>query len=198
MRKSMLDALFPKTRQAILSAILLRPDKAWYLTDLANHLDLTPSSLQRELAALTEAQILTSRKEGNRVYYKANLALPGIEDLQSLFIKTAGITDIVKSGLRNFLTESDVAFIYGSLARGESIATSDVDVMIVGDLKLSAMASALKKLENTLEREVSVTIYSHSEFLQKTKKDDAFIKTVLKDKKIFLKGNELELEKMAQ
>lgn len=196
MRKSILDALFPKTRQAVLSATLLRPDKWWYLTDLANHLDVTPSSLQRELAALTDAQILTTRKEGNRVYYIANLGCPGIEELQSLFIKTSGIADVLKSGLRSFLADSDIAFIYGSLARGEEIATSDVDLMIVGDLKISEMASALKKIEKSLDREVSITLYSPEEFALKIKSSDAFIKTVLKDKKIFLKGNKLELEKM--
>lgn len=194
MRKSILDALFPKTRQAVLSAFLLQPDKWWYLSDLAGHLGLTPSSLQRELASLSEVQLLESRKEGNRVYYKANLSSPGISELQSLLIKTAGVADLLKATLKNFLEDISFAFIYGSLARAESIATSDVDLMLVGDIKLSAIAGALKKAEKSLGREVNPTIYSRREFVRKLKEGDSFIKTVMRDQKIILKGNESELE----
>jgi len=197
MRKSVLDALFPKTRQSILTACLLQPEKWWYLSDLAGHLDLTPSSLQRELASLTDAQILESRKEGNRVYYKANLACPGMQELQSLLIKTSGVVDLLKSTLKSFLRDADLAFIYGSLARGELGAKSDVDLMVIGDVKLSQMASALKKSEKSLGREVNVTIYSRREYERKIRDGDAFLQTVMSDKKIFLKGTEIELEELA-
>lgn len=198
MRKSFLDALFPKIRQSVLTACLMEPEKWWYLSDLANHLDLTPSSLQRELASLTEAQILESRKEGNRVYYKARLSSPGVLELQALLIKTSGVVDLLKGNLKNFLKESDSAFIFGSLARGELGAKSDVDLMLIGDLKLSQIASALKKSEKSLGREVNATIYSRREFQKKSKGGDAFIQTVMSDQKIFLKGDADELEELAQ
>ena len=197
MRKSILDALFPKTRQAVLAAYLLHPDKWWYLSDLANHLSLTPSSLQRELASLSEVQLLESRKEGNRIYYKANLSNPCVSDLQSLLIKTSGVADILKSALRFFSDTLDFAFIYGSLARGGAIAKSDVDLMLIGDLKLSKIAGHLKKSEKSLGREVNATIYTSREFGRKVKEGDSFLNTVLRDKKIFLKGNDSELEAMA-
>lgn len=198
MRKSFLDALFPKTRQLVLSACMLHPDKWWYLSDLANHLKLTPSSLQRELASLTEAQILESRKEGNRVYYKANLSSLGFQELQSLLIKTVGVADQLKAALKSFLNDVDFAFIYGSLARGEVTTGSDIDLMLVGDLKLSQIANALKKSEKSLGREVNATLYSRNEFQQKLKDGNAFIKTVMIDKKIFLKGSENELKTLAK
>lgn len=198
MRRSLINVLFPKTRQAILTACLLRPDKWWYLSDLSAHLNVTPSTLQRELASLTAATLLETRKDGNRVYYKANLDCPGIEDLQSLLIKTVGVADIVSASLKGFLEKIDFAFIYGSLARGEEIATSDVDVFLVGEIKMSQISGAISKTEKTLGREINPTIFSKREFLFKMKNKDSFVKTVLDDKKIFLKGSEVELKTLDQ
>lgn len=196
MRKPIIDALFSRTRQAVMKACFLQPDKWWYMSDLANHLGLTPSSLQRELASLTEAQLLESKKEGNRVYYKANLSSPVVNDLQSILIKTVGVADVLSSALKSFLSKVDFAFIYGSLARGEAIAISDVDLMLIGDIKLSQIASVLKSAEKALGREVNATIYTPGEFARKVKARDSFIDTVMRDKKIVLKGSQSELEAM--
>ncbi len=194
MRKSLIDALFSKIRQAVLSACILHPDKWWYLSDLAKHLGVTPSSLQRELASFASAQLLESRKDGNRVYYKANLSAPGLAELQSLFIKTIGLTDILRNSLKSYLQRAEVIFIYGSLARAEEVATSDVDLMIIGDIKLSEIAGVLRKSEKTLGRDVNATVYTTKEFAQKLKQGDSFIRTVLREEKIFLKGSLVELE----
>ena len=72
MRKSTIDAIISKTKQRILSATLLKPDKWWYLSDLAKNLKTSPSSLQRDLLKLTDAGVLKKRQEGNRTYYRAN------------------------------------------------------------------------------------------------------------------------------
>lgn len=197
MRKSSLDALFPKTRQSVLSACLLRPEKWWYLSDLAQYLRLTPSSLQRELAALSAAGILEVKREGNRVYYKANMAWPASQELQALFIKTVGIADAVRVALKNFIGHLDFAFIYGSFARVEAIASSDIDLMLVGHLKLSELSPFLKKAEKQLARPINPTIYTKNDFTTKLQAKDSFLKTVVSDKKIFLKGSESELKSLA-
>ncbi|MEK7357958.1 MAG: nucleotidyltransferase domain-containing protein, partial [Bdellovibrionota bacterium] len=131
---------------------------------------------------------------GNRVYYKANLSAPGLAELQSLFIKTIGLTDILRNSLKSYLQRAEVIFIYGSLARAEEVATSDVDLMIIGDIKLSEIAGVLRKSEKTLGRDVNATVYTTKEFAQKLKQGDSFIRTVLREEKIFLKGSLVELE----
>jgi len=198
MRKPTLDALFPRTRQAILSAILLRPDKWWYLTDLAKHIGVSPSSLQRELPSLANSDLLISRKDGNRIYYKINPDCPIVAELQGIFVKTSGIADVIKSCLKKFIGKIEIAFVYGSVARMEELSTSDVDLMIIGDVRLTELVPGLKRAEKTLGREVNPTIYSPQEFLQRHKKGDSFINTVLSDGKIFLKGNHSELEALAR
>ena len=84
MRKNnMLDALLPRTRRKILATLLLSPERRWYLSDLAQHLKVTPSSLQRELASLAEAGIFCREADGNRVYYQANPSHPLLPDRAS-------------------------------------------------------------------------------------------------------------------
>ena len=197
MRKSSLDALFPKTRQSVLSACLLHPEKWWYLSDLAQFLHLTPSSLQRELAALSTSGVLEVKREGNRVYYKANMGWPASQELQALFIKTVGIADVVKVTIKKFIEHLEFAFIYGSFARGEAIASSDIDLMLIGNLRLSDLSPFLKKAEKQLARPINPTIYTEKEFATKLQAKDGFLKTVLNDKKIFLKGSENELKSLA-
>ena len=197
MRKYVLDALFPRTRQAILSAVLLRPDKWWYLTDLAKHLGVSPSSLQRELVSLVNGDLLISRRDGKRVYYKINQDCPIVEELQTIFVKTSGIADVIKSCLNSFGDKIEIAFVYGSVARMEELSSSDVDLMIIGDVGLADLVPDLRRAEKDLGREVNPTIYSSEEFLRRRKEGDSFISTVLSDQKIFLKGNDSELEAVA-
>ena len=94
-----LDALFPRTRKDILVALFMNPEHSWSLSDLADHLSLTPSSLQRELARLTESGILTLTRDGRRTFYRPNPDSPITEDLNSLCQKTAGIVPTLNGEL---------------------------------------------------------------------------------------------------
>lgn len=194
MRNKLLDALFPRTRQNILAALLLSPERRWYLSDLAQHLHVPPSSLQREMASLTEASILCREANGNRVYYSANAAHPLLPELQSLFVKTIGLADKVRDALEPFWDQIEMAFIFGSFARGERTAQSDVDVLIVGSVRSADLALPLRELERTLQVPVNVTHYTAAEFYDKQQKESHFLQTVLQGRKIFLKGAEHELE----
>ena len=194
MRKNnMLDALFPRTRQNILATLLLSPERRWYLSDLAQHLQVLPSSLQRELASLAAADILCREADGNRVYYQANPAYPLLPELQSILAKTAGLADKVKEALKPFAEEIDLAFIYGSVARGERTAHSDVDVLLVGSVGMADLALPLRELEQALQIPVNVTHFTQTEFRDKWAGNNHFLRTVLRGQKIFLKGSEHEL-----
>jgi hypothetical protein len=72
---SSLDALLPKTRQGILAATLVQPEKAWYVSELARRMEVPPSSLQRELQDLTDACILKGHRQGGTAA-PAVLAVP--------------------------------------------------------------------------------------------------------------------------
>jgi len=198
MRKSnrLVDSLFSKTRQSLLATLLLSPDKWWFLSDIAKHLGKTPSTLQRELSSLNESGILEKRIDGKRVYYRADAECPILKELQSLLLKTVGLVDEINFQLRSIYKNVEFAFIFGSIAKGEELSSSDVDLMIIGDIKLTDMALKLKKMEKKLLREINPVIYSISEFEKKLREKDHFLTSVVEEKKLFLKGKDEYLERV--
>jgi DNA-binding transcriptional ArsR family regulator len=198
MRKSRaLDVLFPRIRQALLAATVLHPDRWWYLSDLATHLGVRPSSLQRELAALVEAGILRRRRDGNRVYFQPNPDCPFLPDLQGLLVKTAGVVDTLREVLSRFANRIDCAFVYGSMARAEELASSDVDLMLIGQVGLADITPALRRAEGRLGRAVNPTLYTREEFGTKLRAGHYFLNAVLDGEKLFVLGDPHELAAIA-
>ena len=193
MRK-LADALFPKTRQRVLAATLIHPKKWWYLSDLARHLSVSPSSLQRELVSLVDSGILERREEAGSVYFKPDANCPIFSELQSIIIKTAGVTDRVSEVFKGLKKKIDVAFIYGSFASQTEIATSDIDLMVIGTLGLSDLSPKLERLEKTLGREVNPTVYSPREFA--STRDGHFLSKVMAGPKIFIIGSDDDLGRL--
>jgi predicted nucleotidyltransferase len=197
MRKpTALAALFPTIRGDVLVATLTQPDKWWYLSELAAFLRTTPSSLQREMRALVHGGILESRREGTRAYFKAATASPLFPELRGLIEKTAGVVPTLRDALRPFETRIASAFVYGSIARGQEHAQSDVDLLVVSDLGLADLAPALRKAEDRLGREVNVTSYSKSEFRKKAAAKEHFLSQVLRGPKQFVRADESDLDQL--
>jgi len=192
-----LAALFPAVRQEILAATLLSPERSWYLSELAAHLKTSPSSLQRELEALAKSGILQRRQEGRRIYYRAETASPVFTELRDLFSKTAGVIPLLRSELEAFGPKIMWAAIYGSIARGEERAQSDIDLLIVGPVTLQDLLSALRRVEGQFGREVNVTRYSEEEFRAKRHSGNHFLNAILKSNLITIAGSPDELEKSA-
>jgi predicted nucleotidyltransferase len=180
----------------VLAATLGQPNKWWYLSELADRLGTSPSSLQRELSSLAASGILVHRREGTRAYFKAETQSPVFRDLQQLFEKTAGLASILEQILKPFGNKIQCAFIYGSVARSREHAMSDIDVMVIGRAGLADLSSALRKTEERLGREVNVTAYSPEEFREKIKSRDHFLTAVLRGRRQFVKGGHTELDEI--
>jgi uncharacterized repeat protein (TIGR03803 family) len=181
-------------RQEVLTATLARPDKWWYLSELADFLHTRPSSLQRELAALVESGILERRRDGRRTYFKAETRSPIYRDLRSIFEKTVGLIPTLGIALRPFESTVACAFVYGSMAGRSERATSDVDLMVIGSVGLAELSPSLRKAEKRLGREINVTNYSVEEFRKKVAQGDHFLTTVLKGGLEFVKGEHESLK----
>ncbi len=189
-----LEALFPKTRERVLAATMTQPDKWWFLSELAEYLGTTPSSLQRELSALADTGILEQRRDGNRAYFRAQKRSPIYPELRSIFEKTAGIIPTIQTAVARFGDKILCSFVYGSVARAQENATSDIDLMVIGNIGLAELTPVLRKAERALGRELNATVYSVDEFRDRVKKNDHFLSTVLKRPKQFVKGSERELD----
>jgi predicted nucleotidyltransferase len=192
-----LDALISRTKQQILAATLLQPERSWYLMELARHLHVRASSLQRELRLLTEAGFLKRHQNGNRVYYQADAACPIRQELALILAKTLGIVDVLRKSLRPIQGRIEVAFVFGSVATSSERSTSDIDVMMIGAAPLSEVAPVIRKSEEELGRAVNPTVYSPAEFRRRIQEEAHFLKTVLGEKRLFVIGTQDDLEKLA-
>jgi predicted nucleotidyltransferase len=197
MRKARaLATLFPTLRGELLAATLSRPDKWWYLSELAGYLRTTPSSLQRELKALVSGGILQQRRDGTRTYFKADTRSPLFPELQGLIEKTAGLLPTLQQKLAPFRSRIACAFVYGSIARTDEHALSDVDLMVIGDVGVADLAPALRKAESQIGREVNVINYSVREFRKRVAAKDHFLTEVLRGSREFVQGNQRDLDEI--
>ena len=192
-----LDALLPKTRQGILAATLVQPEKAWYASELAQRLGVPSSSLQRELHDLSEAGILKTHKQGRMVYYQANRDSPVFPDLRGLLLKTAGLVDVLAQALKPLSGKVTMAFVYGSIAAGSEDSASDIDLMVVGQVAPEDLALPLRRARESLGREINPTVYTPAEFDKKRKANDPFLKQVLDKPRLVVIANKDELGKVA-
>lgn len=170
-----LDALLPKTRQGLLAATLVQPERSWYVSELARRLGVPSSSLQRELRDLTGAGILKSHRQGRMVYYQANAQSPLFSDLRGLLLKTVGLVDVVADALRPLTPKISLAFIFGSIASGQERSDSDIDLMVIGDVSPVELAVPLRHARKLLGREINPTVYSRIEFAKKRGARDHFL-----------------------
>ncbi|HEY6369602.1 MAG TPA: nucleotidyltransferase domain-containing protein [Candidatus Sulfotelmatobacter sp.] len=95
---------------------------------------------------------------------KAETRSPIFRERRSIFEKTVGLVPTLRVALQPFANKIACAFVYGSIARREEHATSDVDLMVIGTVGLWDLAPSLRKAEERLGREVNVTNYSVDEF----------------------------------
>jgi uncharacterized protein len=190
--------LFGKTRRAILALLYSHVDESFYLRQLARLASAGMGATQRELKALVDAGIIIRNVHGQQVYYQANPHSPVFKELKSLVVKTVGVGDVLRTTLASLADRIDVAFIYGSFARGEERKGSDVDVLIVGSVSFAEISSAFISAQETLSREINPTVYSNDEFLSKVRTGHHFLNTLLGSEKLFLIGDNDELERMVE
>lgn len=194
---STLDVLFPRIRHGLLAALLAQPERWWYLSELATHLSTSPSSLQRELRALSASGLISTRREGRRTYFRADESASIFPELRGLFEKTAGIASTLRQLLERFGAKVKVAFIFGSIALKTERGSSDIDLLVVGEIGLLELTPVLREAEKRLNRKVNAVTYSPKEFRAKVRGGDHFIKSVLNRPVEFVKGGQSELGKLA-
>jgi len=185
-----------RTLARLLALFLTHAEKDFYQKELADATGAGLYTVQRELARLEKTGLVTRMPRGNRVYYRANREHPVFEDLKRVVLKTMGLGEALRAALTSLAGRVQVAFIYGSFARGEEAAASDVDVLLVGDLSLREAATVLGPAGRELGREFNPAVYPPDEFRAKAAEGHHFITEVLKGAKIYLVGDERELKRI--
>ena len=185
------DALFPAVRQRVLAVLFGSPDRSFYANELIALARSGTGAVQRELASLLAAGLVTVRDQGNQKHYQANAASPVFAELRGLVLKTVGLADVLRAALAPLEDQVAAAFVYGSVARQQYTAASDVDVLIVSDaLGYAEVFGALEGAAQTLGRTINPTLYTRAELARRRAQDNAFVTRVLDQPRIWLMGDE--------
>jgi DNA-binding transcriptional ArsR family regulator len=192
-KTSIASVLFSGTRQRLLSALLLNWRQPVYAMELAKHLGVRPSTLQRDLAKFTAAGILKMSRSGNRTYFQANEECPVFRELRSLLLKTCGLVDVLHAALAPLASKIKVAAVYGSIATGTETSGSDIDLLIIGSVKMIDLSPLLEKATGKLRRQINPTLYTPEEFSQKARSSH-FVQSVLGKPLLFVIGMNSDLE----
>jgi len=190
--------LFGKTRRQMLAWLYGHPDERFYLRQLARHTGSALGAVQRELQSLSRAGLVTRTVDGRQVYFQANRESPVFPELQQLLLKTVGAVDLIRQALAPIAPLIQIAFIYGSAAKGTVRASSDIDLAVVGSTSFNDVVLALADAQHRLGRDVNPTVYPVDEFRKKVRTGHHFLTTILREPKVFIIGSDHELVRLAE
>lgn len=193
---SLSSLLFGQTRGRILSALYDKPESEFFVRQLARQINGSVGTVQRELATLTDAGLILREDREHQVFYRANRENPVFSELRSLLAKTTGVFHLLDTALAPLAASVEFAFVYGSFARGEETAKSDIDLMVVGDVTLDQMLDQLTSAERELKRPINPTVYAGMDVREKLKSNNHFLKAIQGAPLHFLIGNENEFRQI--
>jgi predicted nucleotidyltransferase len=192
-------ALFSQAQLRVLGLLFGNPNRQFTASEIIRLAQSGSGAVQRELAKLSKAGILSVTESGNRKLYQANRKGPIFRELHGLVTKTVGLTEPLRTALAAYAPRIAVAFVYGSVAKGSDKAGSDIDVMIIGDdLSYGDIYAGLHKAEKTLGRTVNPNIMSPVDWRRRRIRQTPFIERVVRQPKVFLFGSEDELERIGE
>ncbi|MCC5808586.1 MAG: nucleotidyltransferase domain-containing protein [Opitutales bacterium] len=191
-----LETLFPKVRAELLRLLFADPERTLHLREIARLSGLAIGTVQGEVGRLCAAELLLQRRDGNRLYFRANREHPLFPELRGIALKTSGLRAQLTAALDG-LAGVELAFVYGSFAAGTAETGSDIDLMVIGKVGLRKLAPRLREAAETLGREVNPHVIAPASWVAKRDAGDAYVRRVIEEPKIWIKGSDDELARLA-
>ena len=183
------ELLFPnRYRRAMLSMLLMNPERRVHLRELARLTGASPGTLKKELDALTEAGLLNVQRVGNQTHFSANAQHPVYPELSGLIRKTTGLHDVLARALEPLADGVVAAFVFGSVASGTEAAHSDVDLMVIGTASFGEVVNAVYEAQAAIGREINPKVMKREEWQAKRSAGQAFLNEVMHKPKLFILG----------
>lgn len=190
------ELLSSKTRAEVLRVLFGLSSGEVHLREIMRRSGFSINTIQRELGKLERLDLVSVRRNGNRVYYAANAHHPLYSTLRILVLKTNGLAEILRVRLKD--PDINVAFIYGSIAESKEKAASDVDLFVIGSVKLRTLVSKMAGLAEEISREINPFLIKPEDYRNRLATNDHFVTQVLASPRIFVIGGEDELEAMGR
>lgn len=179
-----------KARQRLLGYYFTNPTARHHVRDLAQRLSVDPSNLSKELRRLEHEGLFLSEVSGRQKYFRLNREYALFAEVRGIVAKTIGVVPLLRQSLQPIEGIED-SFLYGSFARNQQDAASDIDLLLIGAPPGRALAEAVHKLERQLGREINYTVLTRKEFNARMARKDAFLAGVWQNRRVsLLSGNE--------
>lgn len=185
----MLEVLFTsKARVKMLEAFLLNKHSEFHTRELARRIGVSAPYVARELRNLSGLGIVIERRQGNMALYKINQTSVIVEDLKRLFLKTESLGAELAATLKG-REEIRYALIYGSFAKGTEVTSSDIDLLVIGDIDEDSVLGPVLKAQSRIGREINYAVWTERAFLEKAKQNAALVREISKTPVIMLIGD---------
>lgn len=191
------ELLSSRGRAEIFRLLFGPAEEELHVRELERQTGLSDATVRQELKKLARLGVVEVRRDGNRTYYRANDAHPLYPDIRNLVLKTSGLTDVLREALGE-TEDTELAFVFGSVAGDNAKAHSDIDLMVIGTIGLRQLSKRLSGLEAKLGREVNPHVLTPEEFARRANEGDHFITTALNGPRLFVVGGEDELRRLGQ
>ncbi|MEW6328963.1 MAG: nucleotidyltransferase domain-containing protein [Candidatus Micrarchaeota archaeon] len=191
----MLERLFKsKTTVRLLGLLLF--GKPLHIREIARRIDITPIYVKKELENLERLGLVSSAKVGNLSVWEINKLSPIYKEMKDIFLKTESLGGYLQEVFKK--TSVEFALIYGSFAKGTENEKSDIDLLIVGEIKQSVLINTISGIERKISREINYIVWTKEEFLKNAKKKHHLLINIIKNPVIMIKGDENEFRKFVE
>jgi hypothetical protein len=191
------QALFTPAQQKLLGLLFVRVNDGFHLNEIMRLTGLGSASAQRELKRLHESGLIVSERIGNVRQFRPNKQNPVYEELSSIVKKTFGVVSVLNSALAPLRRSLNVAFIYGPSAREQEASTEPLELLLIGEnTTYGELLNRLPVAERILRRRINPNLYSVPDFQRRLREKQRFIVDVLEDRKIFVLGDEVDLDEI--
>lgn len=195
--KSSLESLFRSRAQIlVLKLLFLNSSGEFHANDIARKTGLAPSTIAKEMPIIQNIGLILRRTQGNLVFYKINKQSVIFNELKRIFLKFEMLDEIISRDLPK--DEIKYALIYGSFAKGTESPSSDIDLLVIGDVSENALLRSISKTERTVGREVNYLLWTEEEFSDRIKKEIPLIKEISKTPVIMIVGDEGEFKRLIE
>lgn len=189
-KSGLASALFTPVQQRVLGLLFGQPDRRFQSAEIIRLVDSGTGAVHRQLQRLSAAGLVEITREGQQKYYRARADSPIFAELRGLVIKTSGIVEPLRTALGPLAERIAFAFVFGSVAKGNDRAGSDIDLLVVSDdLSYQEVYPALEAAEAALARRIDPTVLTRAEWKRKAARDDSFAARILDQPKLFVIGS---------
>lgn len=189
------SALFTPVQQRVLGMLFGQPERRFQSAELIRLAGSGTGAVHRQLRRLVEAGLVTVTPEGNQKYYNAQKASSVYPELHGLIVKTVGVVEPLRAALAAVADRVHLAFVFGSVAKGNEHGGSDLDLLVVTDtLAYADIYAALETAERTLGRTINPTVFTRAEWKQKRARKDSFVARITAQPRLFVIGTDDAIE----